>query len=324
MSGRYEHQTQINKVTKEGLAGYPDIIHEYYKKSAGLQASSRQVFVNNAKRFVDYLKARGVDVNGEWYKDITPDDISEYLDFIKVKKLRCGREKIMSDVSLKNVWAALNNFFDFLKRKHYIDVNPAEEMKDELPNYRDIKKVVYMTVEEVEEVKQKIINESKMPNRDLCIFMLGCRTGMRSSAITEIDISDIDFENMVITVVEKGNVHKDVIIDPDTIQLINNCIEERGDVPGEDALFLRKRPHHTQRINAWDMRQILEKYTIDLNKRITPHKMRSTCATNLYIQTGDIYIVADRLGHRNIENTRRYTDTVDKSRNAAKIMGNLF
>ena len=178
-----------------------------------------------------------------------------------------------------------------------------------------------MTPEEVAVVKERIISDSKKPKRDLCIFMLGCRTGLRQSAITEIDISDIDFEEMKIQVVEKGNVYKDVIIDPDTVRLIRECIEERGEISDNDALFVST---YKNRITKQFMRRFFEKYAIDLNKRITPHKMRATCATNLYLQTGDIYIVADRLGHSNIENTKRYTDTVDKGREAAKIMGQLF
>jgi integrase len=41
-------------------------------------------------------------------------------------------------------------------------------------------------------------------------------------------------------------------------------------------------------------------------KKITPHKLRSTYGTRLYNETGDIYIVADVLGHRDVNTTKRH------------------
>ena len=325
MSGRFEHQVHIDSVVKENLKDCPPILNEYFRRSSGLQASSRHVIVNNAKRFFSYFEEKGVDTtDNSWLKEITADDIVDYFFDIKVRTLKSGKQKILSDSTIATMINYLSNFFDFLVKRNYVSVNIAEQAKEYFPKYKIRKKVVYMTPDEVNIVKNKIIEESPCPKRDLCIFMLGCRTGLRQSAITEIDISDIDFENMSIQVVEKGNVYKDILIDPDTIELIKDCIKERGNIPGEDALFIRFSSEGGIRITAWDMRKLLDTYAIDLNKRITPHKMRSTCATNLYAKTGDIYIVADRLGHSNLENTKRYTDTIDKGREAAKIMGSLF
>ena len=322
MSGRFEHQMEINKKTKEGLEGYPEILKTFYRKSSGLQASSRNIIIGAVKRYFDYNKNNGINTEADsWLCDVTAEDIYDYIESIKVKTLKGGKKKVLSDSTIATTVNYLDTFFSFLVKQHIIKDNPAEEAKEYFPKYKVKKTVTYMTPEEVGIVKERIIRESDKPKRDLCIFMLGCRTGLRRSAITEIDINDIDFDEMKIQVVEKGNVYKDVIIDPDTIRLIQECIKERGEIPGNDALFVTA---YKERITARFMRRFFEKYAIDLNKRITPHKMRATCATNLYLQTGDIYIVADRLGHSNIENTKRYTDTVDKGREAAKIMGQLF
>lgn len=325
MSGRFEHTMKINQATEENMKGYPDIIKRFYRRSTNLTASSRHVIINSIIRFFNYLEEEGFDTYDEdlsWLEDITVDTIMDYIDSIKVKTLKNGKQKVLTDKTISSVVSNIDTFFTFLIKQKIIKYNVVEEAKDLLPKYKTNKKVVYMTPEEVKVVKERILKTSKYPKRDVCIFMLGCRTGLRQSAITEIDISDIDFNEMTIRVVEKGNVEKDVYIDPDTIRLIEECIEERGDVPGEDALFLTN--VRRQRIAQSFMNDFFQMYAIDLNKKITPHKMRATCATNLYIQTGDIYAVADRLGHRNIENTKRYTDVAKKSKEAAKIMGQLF
>ena len=323
MSGRFEHQVHIDRVVKDNLKDFPPILNEYYKRSSGMQSSSRHVVMNNVKRFFLFNEEKGTDIfNNDWLKEITADDIVEYFFDIKVRTLKNGKQKVLSDSTIATMLHHLDNFFTFLVKQKYIDDNPITEAMEYFPKYKVKKRVVYMTPEEVNHVKETIASESPYPCRDLCIFMLGCRTGLRQSAITEIDISDIDFENMSIQVVEKGNVYKDVLIDPDTLRLIRECINERGNIPGEDALFIRF--SNGKRITAWDMRVLLDTYAIDLNKRITPHKMRSTCGTNLYEKTGDIFLVADRLGHTNIQNTKRYVDTLKKGKEAARIMGELF
>ena len=70
-----------------------------------------------------------------------------------------------------------------------------------------------------------------------------------------------------------------------------------------EALFISAKQ---QRIGVNTIRDMLKKYTYNIDKKITPHKLRSTAATNLYDATGDIYLVADVLGHHNIQNTKRY------------------
>ena len=71
--------------------------------------------------------------------------------------------------------------------------------------------------------------------------------------------------------------------------------------------------------------KMLSKYTYNIDKKITPHKLRSTAATNLYEQTGDIYLVADVLGHANIQNTRRYAKVSNGKRiDAANKLSNLI
>ena len=69
------------------------------------------------------------------------------------------------------------------------------------------------------------------------------------------------------------------------------------------------------------MQNLVKKYAsvaAPLKSRISPHKLRSTYATNLYNETGDIYLVADVLGHSSVDTTRKhYADMTDKRRKMA-------
>jgi len=89
--------------------------------------------------------------------------------------------------------------------------------------------------------------------------------------------------------------------------------------PGsEDALFLSLR---NQRISVRSVEYMVKKYakTVTPLKHITPHKLRSTYGTNLYKETGDIYLVADVLGHNDVNTTKKhYAALEDERRRSAR------
>ena len=216
---------------------------------------------------------------------------------------------------------------------HIITYNPCDNI--DVPKSKKEHQIVSMNTDEIDIMKQNILNNvcdystqknrSKWNNRDMCLISLGISTGMRVSAIANIDVSDIDFENHTIRTIEKGEIEKDIYISDKLIDLINIWMIDRSKILGDvecDALFIS---NHKSRIGVTTIREMISKYSKNIDKHITPHKLRSTCATNLYEQTGDIYLVADVLGHHNIQNTKRYAKISDsKKRAAADVLSKLI
>ncbi len=105
-------------------------------------------------------------------------------------------------------------------------------------------------------------------------------------------------------------------------EALSAYLEERNKIealPGhEDALFLSLQ---RRRITQRAVQQLVKKYAAvaaPLKPKISPHKLRSTFATNLYSATGDIYLVADVLGHSSVETTRKhYADMREEHRRNA-------
>lgn len=103
----------------------------------------------------------------------------------------------------------------------------------------------------------------------------------------------------------------------DVADILSDYIEERIKVtalPGyENALFLSTQ---RKRINVRTVENMVKKYTsaITPNKKITPHKLRSSYGTALYRETGDIYLVADVLGHKDVNTTRKHYAAIDENR----------
>ena len=86
----------------------------------------------------------------------------------------------------------------------------------------------------------------------------------------------------------------------------------------EEALFLSSQ---MKRMSVRTVENMVKKYTqtVTTSKNITPHKLRSTYGTALYQETGDIYLVADVLGHSDVNTTRKhYAALEDEQRRRAR------
>ena len=163
-------------------------------------------------------------------------------------------------------------------------------------------------------------NSQKLALRDMAILSLMLGTGIRVSECVGINLSDLDFKQNSVKILRKGNKESTVYFDETVAENIKNYIElERiqPDVGGdENALFIsRKR----RRISVRAVELLVRKYaSIFPYKKITPHKLRSTFATELYRESGDIYLTADSLGHSSPNVTaKRYADLGNQRRKMA-------
>ena len=312
MTGRQEHNDIIDAKTKTKLVGQPKIIGDYYYSLTDKTSATKRNYIDFVIEFIKYLKNNSYNINK--LNEIKPSDIHRYLeDGIRYRYV--NGNKIENSESIRcQKFFAISNFFEYLYDEGVVQANPCARVKP--PRVNEEKEIIAMTPKEIKILKKNIINgvggkrsiteHQKWVNRDLAIVMLGCSTGLRVTSITEINISDINFDENMITVREKGNKQRDIIVGDNTMQIIIDWIADREEMfPGieTDALFISRKRN---RIAAKTIADMLAKYSVGIDKHITPHKMRSSCATNLYEKTGDIYLVQEVLGHKNIANTRRY------------------
>ena len=158
--------------------------------------------------------------------------------------------------------------------------------------------------------------------RDLALLTLMLGTGIRVSECVGLDINDIDFDYDRIKVVRKGGYEAYVYFGSEARDALLDYLDERNNITAieghENALFLSSQK---KRISVRSVENLVKKYakiTTPL-KKITPHKLRSTYGTTLYQQTSDIYLVADVLGHKDVNTTKKhYADIDDWQRMKAK------
>ena len=139
------------------------------------------------------------------------------------------------------------------------------------------------------------------------------------------NIDDIDLKNNGIKVHRKGGADVIVYFGTEVRDALCDYLEERNGITAvaghEEALFLSLQ---NKRISVRAVENLVKKYSklVTNLKNITPHKLRSTYGTSLYRETGDIYLVADVLGHKDVNTTRKHYAAIedDRRRKAAKYV----
>ena len=324
MNGRLEKEIRSKEKMQFKLYELPEIFEEFYVYLNGDRKSYTTIerYINYVQDFMLYI-TKGKP-NNSFYKDITPTAIKRYISSLETQN-KNGEIVRLGDEIQATRWSALNTFFNFLTEEDYIMVNPMTKTKR--PKVKTKHKVTYLTPEEIQFVLNKIEKEGryKLKNRDLCIVALGLSTGLRVSAIVQINIEDINFTTNKIKVIEKGNVTREVDIGNNMRGLLLNWIKDRElyfDVQDNPALFVSQ---HNKRMCTDAVRDLITKYTADLSKHITPHKLRSSAAMNLYSSGVGILSIASILGHENITTTQRYTSAYDEEKeNATNILDSLI
>jgi len=237
---------------------------------------------------------------------------------------------INHELSIKRKMCTVRSFYDYLFKNQRISSNITELVP--LPKIHE-KPIIRLSREEMERILELPQSGEKMSKaqqkflkitakRDFALLSLFLGTGIRVSECVGMNMDDIDFENNAFIVTRKGGNQVVLYFPPEVAEALAAYMEERKQadpLPGhEEALFLSiQRKRITQRA----VQNLVKKYAAvaaPLKPRISPHKLRSTYATNLYQETGDIYLVADVLGHSSVDTTRKhYADMTDARRRMA-------
>ena len=202
-----------------------------------------------------------------------------------------------------------------------------------LPKIHD-SQIIRLELDEVEKVLNLAENGRDMTQmqqgfhkhtqaRDYAMLTLFLGTGIRISECVGLNIDDFDFKQNAFVVTRKGGNKTILYFNEEVSDALQNYILQRQNLktePGsEKALFLSLQ---NKRISVRAVEKLVKKYSQLINplKKITPHKLRSTFGTNLYRETNDIYVVADVLGHKDVNTTRKHYAAIseDIRKNAAK------
>lgn len=337
----YREQEKIENTyrLRELLEELPPYVKDYFRaKEDHTSDKSRLSYCYDLRIFFRFLQERNPQLAQKPICNIQPSDLEklravdfeEYSEYLKAYETPDQRSITNSRIGIARKMSCLRSFFEYLCKRELLSSNPVRLV--DMPKIKD-KPIIQLDPDEVamlldymdsleeELTGLRLAHYRKQKSRDIAIITLFLGTGIRVSELVGLDMEDVDFKNNGIRVHRKGGNVMIVYFGQEVEQALLDYMENSRNLitplPGhEDALFLSNRK---QRISVDAVEQLVKKYSSQVSlKHITPHKLRSTYGTALYQETGDIYIVADVLGHSDVNTTKRhYAQQKDSRRRAA-------
>ena len=265
---------------------------------------------------------------------LTSQDIEEYMEYLKYRPdAGTDNEIVNKEGGIKRKISSLKSFYNYFYSAGLIETNPAAKVR--LPKIHE-KEIIRLEYDEVAKLLDEADSGDKLSKkqqdfhkktrkRDLALLSLLLGTGMRISECVGIDINDIDMEETAVNIHRKGGKEETVYFSDEVARALKDYYEERrtimAEAGSEEAFFLSLQ---NKRLSVRSAENLVKKYAQIAAplKHITPHKLRSTYGTNLYRETGDIYLVADVLGHSDVNTTKKHYAAIDenKRRSARKAV----
>ena len=341
----YQDQKLIEytKLLREILSTMPAFCKDYFRAIDHTTSPKTKIsYAYDIRIFFNFLLSENPTYKLKTITDFTIKDldkiqvldIEEYQEYLKVY-LNKDKELTNAERGISRKMSSLRSFFNYYYKHQFITNNPA--LLVDMPKIHE-KNIIRLDIDEVSSLLDYIEQcgshltgrrkdyYEKTKFRDLAIITLLLGTGIRVSECVGLDIKDVDFKNNGITVVRKGGNEMVVYFGQEVEEALYDYITiERNSIQPleghEGALFYSIQK---KRISVRAVEDLVKKYTsvITPNKKITPHKLRSTYGTSLYKETNDIYLVADVLGHKDVNTTRKHYAQMDDDnrRKAAKAV----
>lgn len=329
-----ETRLEIRKELENLPSWFGDFIRA---RETTLQPYTMYIYCVDARIFLEYLSSENIRCMGKAIKDITTDDIDSltlrdleiYTEYISYYITPDGKEHSNESCGKARKVASLRSLFKYLYKKGLISSNPSTLL--DTPKIHE-KAIVRLTTDEIRNLINLVDSGEGLSDRakkyqehtrarDKALLVLFLTTGMRVSELVGLNISHINFEDNSLIIMRKGGNESILYFGEETRDVLLAYLEEREakeKLNPDSPLFLSTRG---TRLKVRSIQDIVKKYAkiISPLKKITPHKLRSTYGTQLYHETGDIYLVADVLGHKDVNTTRKHyaSMTEDRRRSAA-------
>ena len=335
MAEKSYHEQERNKCTlelRELQNELPKFLRDYFRGIENSTAPRTQIgYAIDLRTFFEFVKdnnstCRDVDMHDigiDILSQLNAQDIEEYLDYLKYY-VKNGHEYTNDERAIKRKLSALRSMYNYFHKKRIIDENPVLQV--DMPKLHK-KQIIRLDNDEVDDLlnvvesgdrltKKQAECHDKLKVRDMAILTLLLGTGMRVSECVGINLEDVDYINDRIKIVRKGGYESFVYYGEEVRQALLDYMEERDEIDAleghKNALFLSSQ---RRRITVRSVELLVKKYASTVTgKHITPHKLRSTYGTNLYKETGDIYLVADVLGHSDVNTTRKHYAELEEDR----------
>lgn len=319
MTGKQEHVAQVKEKIDRMLEGKAPYFRSFYNSmvSSGRTGSYGTIF-----KYLQYVTTF-VDSMDKPLNEIGYDDIVDWM--AEYSRKENGESK--SGSYMVAVYSALKKFFQYLEYSDKISKNPMNMIDRPAPKPSDQVKRTSLTKQELTTIFKAIRRRGgKRAKRDELMFALFLTTGMRCTALTEINIDDFNFDKKTVTIIEKRNKHREFALSDSVISLAKEWMAERASWEtvsnSNRAMFVSSTG---KRMTQLLVSNVVENCCKITGKHITPHKLRATCATLLSEDGLSIYEIQSFMGHQSPTTTEIYLqDKEEKVRKTSERASSFY
>ena len=284
-----------------------------------------RIFFEFLRRANPEAEKLGKEIPLSFLEDLNVTDLEEYMEYLKCHPSITDDDVFNTERGIMRKVSSLKSFYNYFYRTQKIEKNPAALVQ--LPKLHQ-KEIIRLEIDEVAKLLDLVEDGEKLTERqkryheitkvrDLALMSLLLGTGIRVSECVGLNMNDVDMDACGLKIYRKGGKESIVYFSDEVRDVLDKYLEERQHIeayPGhEEALFLSMQK---KRMAVRSVENLVKKYASLAAplKKITPHKLRSTYGTNLYRETGDIYLVADVLGHSDVNTTKKHYAALEDER----------
>ena len=267
----------------------------FLKFERNLSENSTQSYIQDLQKLIKFLSDNNINKK---ISEINSNVIREFV---------YQQTKLIKPSSQSRLISSLKNFFDYLIIEKIIFINPINSIQ-----YPKIATKIPETLstQEIDKLIGYLKKSKKNSLRNCTILEVLYSCGLRVSELTNLNISDIFFDDFLIKILGKGRKERFVPMSKIVKDMIKdylnserfNTITKKG---FEDILFLNNRGEKLTRVMIYTILNIAKKGT-GIKKKVSPHILRHSFATHLIENGADISSIQHMLGHTNVSTTERY------------------
>ena len=321
MVSRFEVIAHISDGLHQRVSGRSLLIREYLEvmiADVNMSPGTIRMYLGTILNFDDYMKMRG-----HPSEKANDEDVVQYFRNVQTITDKDGTVTQSSNARLANIWNGLNHFFKFLIGKRVMNeqdnpmrmVKKPSQAKDKPDRYvftpEEVSLLLKTSEERIALLGSCAAKKRVVAIRNHAILTLLCYTGMRVSPALNIDLADINWETNTIHIKEKRDKEYDVSFEhlPGVFSVLQNWADVRHVLlegkPPVTAFFVGTSGKRlsVQVFSEW--LHSLEGALVG-DRKLKPHKLRASFATNAIEATHDIHLVKEYMHHSSINTTQLY------------------
>lgn len=324
---RTEMNVQKTEKLKNVLATLPKFCLEFFRNiEPQTTLLTRINYAYDLRLFFSFLenelgKDNVAHMSARQLEDITYRDMELYIDYLRLYYKDDNTVMENSEKGIARKLSSLRTLYHYYYSKEVISTDITTRLQTPKIHEKPILRLSFdeaLKLLHVVETGEGFSNRQmdyhrKTKTRDMAIVTLLLTTGIRISELCALDVSDFDFSSRSFKVLRKGGNEALLYFGNEAEAALSAYLEQRkaeADFQQNSPMFLSLQK---KRMCVRALQELVKKYAsiaVPL-KNISPHKLRSTYGTMLYQSTGDIYLVADVLGHKDVNTTRKHYAAVD-------------